>query len=188
MLLLHLVPDGVGRLYTTDDVIFQPHCVQLLANRLCELVIKNIAFVLCLLDFLLYACILLGIFIFEAEILQFGLYAAKAKTVGDGGIYVECLAGNLVLLVCLQELQGAHVVQTVGNLYENDPDVLAHCEQELLEVLGLLRSVCAEHTARNLCKAIDNAGNFVTKEVAYVLDRVVGVFDNIVQQCCANGC
>ena len=76
--------------------------------------------------------------IFEAEILEFGLYAAKSQTVCDRCVYVEGLAGNLVLLVYLHELERTHVVQAVGNLYEYYPDVLAHCEQQFLEVLGLL--------------------------------------------------
>ena len=77
-------------------------------------------------------------FIFETQVLKLSLYAAESQTVRNGCVYVECLAGNLVLFVCLHELERAHVVQAVGYLYENDPDVLAHCEQEFLEVLGLL--------------------------------------------------
>ena len=62
----------------------------------------------------------------EGEVLQFRLYLIETQTVGQRGIDVKRLAGNLVLLVGRLRLQRAHVVKAVANLDEDDADVLAH--------------------------------------------------------------
>ena len=55
--------------------------------------------------------------ILEAEVLKFGLYLVQSKTVSQRGIDIERLAGNLILFVGRLTGKGAHVVQTVANLY-----------------------------------------------------------------------
>ena len=48
------------------------------------------------------------------------------------------LAGDALLLLDRQGVQRAHVVEPVGELDEDDPDVLGHRQQHLSDVLGLL--------------------------------------------------
>ena len=55
MLLLHLVPDGVGCLYAAYYAVFESHCIQLFANGLGKLAVEDITFILCLLNLFLYA-------------------------------------------------------------------------------------------------------------------------------------
>ena len=51
---------------------------------------------------------------------------------GERGVDVHRLAGDpLPLLLVLDEVEGAHVVQPVGELDKQDPDVARHGEQEL---------------------------------------------------------
>ena len=56
---------------------------------------------------------------------------------GQGRIHEVGLARNLELLLPLHAVQRPHVVQPVGNLDEDDPDVVAQREQHLPEVLRL---------------------------------------------------
>ena len=56
---------------------------------------------------------------------------------GQRGIHKIGFAGNLELLLPLHAVQRPHVVQAVGNLDEDDPDVVAQREQHLPEVLRL---------------------------------------------------
>ena len=167
-------------------MVIVTHLVELLADWVCELGVEYVALLLRLRDFLLYARVLLGVLILEAEVLKLGLYLAESESVCDGGVYVECLAGNLVLLVYLHELKRAHVVQAVGNLYEDDTNVFAHGEQELLEVLGLLRCLHAEYSARYLREAAYDTGNLVAEQVSYVFYGVVRILDNVMEKCCAD--
>ena len=50
----------------------------------------------------------------ESQVLKLAPNFAHAKAVSDGGIYLQCLFGNLVLAVGVKMLQRAHIVQAVG--------------------------------------------------------------------------
>ena len=75
--------------------------------------------------------------ILETQVLELGLDGIQAQAVGQRGIDVERLAGNLVLLVGGHGREGAHVVKAVGHLDEHDAHVFGHGEKQLAEVLGL---------------------------------------------------
>ena len=79
-------------------------------------------------------------------------------------------------------------MQAVGDLDEYHSYVLAHGEQELLEVLGLFRCVCAENASCNFSETVHYVGYLVAEKVSYVLYCVIGIFYNVVQECSANGC
>ena len=95
---------------------------------------------------------------------------------------VERFAGNLVLLAGEHGAEGAHVVQAVGHLDEDDADVFRHGEQQPAEVLGLGRCLVAEDTARNLGEPVDNRGYLFAEVVFDVFDRILRVFDHVVEQ------
>ena len=121
-------------------------------------------------------------FVFEGEVFEFGFDGKESQPVSQGGVDVECLARNLVLLAGEHGAEGAHVVQAVGHLDENDPDILRHGEQQPPEVLGLGRGLVAEDTARNFGQSVDNRGYLLAEVVLDVLDGVLGVLDYIVEQ------
>ena len=73
----------------------------------------------------------------EAQILKLCLYLVQTKTVGQRSVYVQRLSCNLVLLVWSLRLQGTHVVQAVADFYQDDPYIVAHGEQQFLEILCL---------------------------------------------------
>ena len=73
----------------------------------------------------------------EAQVLQFFFYLVQSQSVGQRGVDVQCFSGNLVLLVGQLTSQCAHVMQTVRNLDQYHPDVIAHGQQQFLERLGL---------------------------------------------------
>ena len=129
MLGLHLAPDGVGRLDASLEGILDSHLVELGLDGGGEGVEELLALCLCDGQLLLYGCVLLGVLILEAEVLELHLYLVQSESVGDRGIDVECLACYLVLLVWCHVLQGAHVVQAVGDFDEYDSYVLRHGEQ-----------------------------------------------------------
>ena len=121
-------------------------------------------------------------FVFEAEVLQLGLDGEEAQAVSQRGVDVEGLAGDFVLFVGSHRAQGAHVVQAVGHLDEDDADVLAHRQQQLAEVLGLCRGAVAEDAAGDFGQSPDNLGHLVAEVGAYVLDGVLGVLDDVVKE------
>ena len=73
-------------------------------------------------------------------------------------------------------------MQTVGYLDEDNPDIVGHGEQQLLEVLCLRRGTVAEDTAGNLCQPVYNLGDFGTEDVFNILYGVVGVLHHIMKK------
>ena len=122
----------------------------------------------------------------EAEVFELGLNLVETETVGKRCIDIERLARNLVLLVGRLRFEGSHVVQTITYLDENDADVVAHGEQQLLKVLSLCRGFVAKDTTANLGKTIYNLGYLLTKDVGDVFYSIVGVFHYVVQQGCTD--
>ena len=84
-----------------------------------------------------YFFVRIWVLILEAQVLKLCLYGKQPQAVCKRSVYVERFAGYLVLLVGRHGVEGAHVVQTIGHLYEYHPDVVAHGEQQLSEILGL---------------------------------------------------
>ena len=137
MLVLHLVPDGVGAFHACLQFVLYAHAVESLAYGSGELCEERIALCLCVGEFVLDIVVLVGMLIFERKVFKFGLYLVQSESVGKRSIDVHGLAGYLVLLVGRLRSECAHVVQTVAYLNKYDADVVAHGEQEFLEVLGL---------------------------------------------------
>ena len=78
-----------------------------------------------------------GIDVFEAEVFEFAANFAHAEAMCDGSVDIERFAGDLLLALGIEMLERAHVVQAVGELDEDDADVVDHGEHHLAQVFGL---------------------------------------------------
>ena len=67
---LHLVPDGVDRFHTCQNPVFQPHLVQLGADRSSEVVEYFVAFGGGSIQLFFYFGIFFGVFVFETEVFK----------------------------------------------------------------------------------------------------------------------
>ena len=123
-----------------------------------------------------------GVQIFQRQILQLPLHALHTQTVGDGGVNFHGLEGFLLLLLRRLVLHGAHVVETVGDLDEDDPDVLGHGHQHLAEVLHLLLLFGGVVDAGQLADALHQIRHRGGKQLADLLVGGVGVLDGVVEQ------
>ena len=97
----------------------------------------------------------------EREVLQLPLDRVHAEPVGQRCVDLERLAGDPLLLVLPEEPQRAHVVQPVGELDDQDPDVLAHRDDHLADGLGL-RGVAVLDLVE-LGDAVDERGDLVAE-------------------------
>jgi hypothetical protein len=116
----------------------------------------------------------------ERQVLELPLDRVHAEAVRQRRQDLERLLGLLLLLLAGQEGQRAHVVQPVGQLDHEDPRVLGHRDDHLADRLGLRR--VAELDLVELGDAVDEQRDLAAELAAHVLQRVVAVFDGVVQQ------
>ena len=73
-------------------------------------------------------------------------------------------------------------MQTIGNLNKDHAYVVAHGQQQLLEVLGLGRCLLTKDATADLGQTIHNLGYLGAKDVLDVLNGIVSILHHIVQQ------
>ena len=91
---------------------------------------------------------------------------------------------SLALSICFclrQRVDRAHVVQAVGELDQDDPDVRGHRDHHLAVVLGL-GLVAGEGDAGELRDAVDELGDLVAEALADLVERRARVLDGVVQE------
>ena len=182
VLVLHLAPDAVGRLDACLYLVVEASFVEALADGCSELAEDLVQVGVHVCQLLSDGAVFVGVFVTETEVLKFFLHLVQAEAMCQWCIDVERLAGNLVLLAGQLAAKGAHVMEAVGNLDEDDADVVAHGKEELLEGLGLCGRLVSEDSARDFGQPVHDFGNLGAEDVLYVLYRIVCVLHYIMQQ------
>ena len=118
----------------------------------------------------------------EAEVLELPLELPDAQALGERRVDLRGLAGDALLLLDGQGAQGAHVVEPVGELDEDDADVLRHGQEHLADVLGLLLLVGPGAELGQLGDAVDEVGHLRPEALLDVRDGVLGVLGDVVEQ------
>ncbi len=148
---------------------------------------KGFAFLAARLDGVLDLVVGDGIDVLERQVFQFAADLAHAQAVGDGRVDVQRLARDLLLPLGREKLQGAHVVQTVGQLDEHHADVIHHGQHHLAHVLGLGFFGGGEIDFADLGDAFDDVGNLLAEFGIDLVDGYGSVFDRVVQQAGGDG-
>ena len=78
-------------------------------------------------------------------------------------------------------------MEPVGQLHQDDPDVLAHGEDELAEVFGLGLLLGTELELSNLRHTVDQLGDFVVESVDQLGACREAVLHGVVQEACRDG-
>src|SRR5262245_21235361 len=91
----------------------------------------------------------------ERKLLELPLQRVDAEAMRERRIDLERLARLLELLLLAEVLDRAQVVQAVGELDQDDPQVLRHRDDQLAIVLGLRVLAALELDARQLRDALD---------------------------------
>ena len=124
-----------------------------------------------------------GIDILEGEILQLLLDRVYTEAVGQGSIDIQRFPGDGNAAVLRLEAEGPHIVQTVGQFDQNDPDIPGHGEDHLPEGLRLGFLPVGEIQLVQLGDAVHEIGDLLAELRA---DRIQGdalaILDGIVQE------
>ena len=123
-----------------------------------------------------------GCSVCEREVLELPLDRVDAEAVRERRVDLQGLLGLVDLLLLRHRLERAHVVQAVGELDQDDPDVRGHRDHHLAVVLGLRLVARLERDAGQLGHAVDEAGDLVAERLAHLVERGAGVLDGVVQE------
>ena len=105
-----------------------------------------------------------------------------------GGVDAQRFLGDGALLVLLLELQGGDVVQAVGELDQDDPDVVGHGQDHLADVLGLSLLLGLEVHLADLGHALDDGADLGAELLGNLSDGGVRVLHGVMQQAGHDGC
>ena len=123
----------------------------------------------------------------ERRLLELVLDLAHPQPVGDGGVDVERLLGDAAAPLLGQVVDRPHVVLAIGELDEDDADVVDHRQQHLAEVLGLAGLARGERDRPDLGDALDDVGDFRPEQLLDPADGGEGVLDHVVEQAGGDG-
>jgi len=120
----------------------------------------------------------------ERQVFQFLAHPLHTHAACQRCVDVHGFASLLNLLVFGHRFDRAHVVQPVGQLDQNDAQVLGHGHKQLAEILGLLGLVAGQLQIGQLGHPIDQHRHLVAKAFFNLAVGRFGVFDRVVQQGC----
>ena len=106
---------------------------------------------------------------------------------GQGGVDLHGLQRFLLLLLRGLILHGAHIVEPVGHLDEDDPDILAHGQEHLAQILHLLLGLGCGLNAGQLADPSTISAMVGGKGSGYILMGGVGILDGVMEQSGGNG-
>ena len=118
----------------------------------------------------------------ERQVLELPLDLLYAEAVRERRVDLEGLGGDAALLRLGEDTQGAHVVQPVGELDQQHPDVAGHRHDHLPDVLGLLLFPGVELEPVELGETVDDPRDLGPEVLVDHVDGHVGVLDGVVQQ------
>ncbi len=136
-------------------------------------------------DELLDLVVLARVQALEREVLELPLHRVDSEPVRERRIDLERLARLLDLLLLVERLERAHVVQTVGELDEDDPHVGGHRHHHLPVVLGLVFVAALEGDPGELRDPVDQRGDRLAELLADLVETRRRVLDGVVKQRCA---
>ena len=123
----------------------------------------------------------------EGEVLELALDPAHPETVRQRRVDLHRLGRDGAPLLLPEVAQGPHVVEAVGQLDEDDPQVARHREEHLPERLGLLRLLGRVGVPADLRDAVDDVGDLLAEEDGELLLRRLGVLEDVVEEARGHG-
>ncbi len=128
------------------------------------------------------ALVRLRLQVFERQFFQLVLDLAHPQAVGDGRVDIERLLGNLDAPLLRKVVKRAHVVQTIGELHQDDADVIHHRQQHLAEVFRLPLFAGRERNCADFGDAFDDVGDFLAEQLFNALGGGERILDDVVEQ------
>src|SRR4051794_20530910 len=178
----HLRVDRVKVLGAARDLGADAERLELLVEVAARLGDVALALLALLVDEALDLLVLARVQRLEREVLELPLDRVDTEAVRERRVDLQGLLRLVDLLLLRHRLQRAHVVEAVGELDQDDPDVRGPRDHHLAVVLGLRLVARLEGDAGELGDAVDEAGDLLAERGAHLLERGAGVLDRVVEQ------
>ena len=117
----------------------------------------------------------------ERQVLQLAAHDTHTEAERDRRIDVQSFARNALLLFGLEVFERAHVVKPVGQLNQNDADIVHHGEQHLADVFGLALFGSHHFEAADFGYAFDEMSDVGAKALFDPGDGILRIFDGVVE-------
>jgi len=129
--------DAGNMLVTTENLTHKPAVIHLFFNVTFHLFYIFFPFRDVLVDETINPLMLFRLKIPEGHVFQFIFYPVDPKTCRYRCINIEGFLGNGSTLILFMKLKGFHIVQTIGQLDQDHPDVIGHGQEHLPDTLRL---------------------------------------------------
>ena len=117
----------------------------------------------------------------ERKIVQLAGQVLHAQAVGDGGVYFVRFQGDPLLFLGRQGGQGPHIMQAVGQLDEDHPQVLRQGEDHFAQILHPAFHAPIFDPAQ-LGHPVDQEGDLLSERAFYLRERGARVFHHVMQK------
>jgi hypothetical protein len=181
-LLRHLVVDRVEVLGAARDLGRDPDLLQLAPQHLARFGDVLLPVGPPLGDHRLDLVVLARMERLEGEVLELPLDRVDPEAVRERRVHLERFARLLHLLLASEVLDRAQVVEAVGELDQDDADVLRHSHDHLAVVLRLGVLAALEVNPGQLRDAVHELRDVVAELGAQLLELDLGVLDDVVEQ------
>jgi hypothetical protein len=126
--------------------------------------------------------IVVGLERLEREVFELAPHVLHAHPARQRGIDVHGLFGDAAALFGRHEVERPHVVETIGELYEQHPDVGRDREEELAQVFGLGFLAGDEVEPLDLGEAVNDGADLVAEQLIDLGAGGVGVLDGVMEE------
>ena len=178
----HLLPDRVGVLLTAGDLGFETIVGEVQLQPKADAIDEIAALLRQLFQSPGDRGEGVGLELPERERLHLGHHLVHADPLGERGIDIHRLAGDSPALVLGRDvMERAHVVQPIGELHQQHPDVVAEREEELAEVLGGALVLGLGFDLGKLGHAVDQARDVLAEMLLDLFRRGECVLNRIME-------
>ena len=178
---VHLAVNAVNAFYPSVDLRGDMLLLQPRLNALDNIAEECLPIFFSQRKLLFYFMISHRIKMFERKVLQLLLDTANPQPVCQRSVNFHRFQRLDTLLFRNSVVQGAHIVQPVCQLDNDDPDILCHRQQHFTHIFRLLLCAAGVWYIGKLCHAVHQFGNISAELLFNIVQRYRSILNNIVQ-------
>ena len=120
--------------------------------------------------------------VFEREFLQFDFHPVYAEAVCERGVDFEGFLRDEFPFVQGLEFKGPHIMNPVGQPYDENPDIGRHGKHHFSEIFRLSFQLASKGNLADFRQSVDNEGHIISEGIAYLLDGRKGVLHRVMEK------